>query len=97
MTPEGKVKKKIKDLLKANRVWYFLPGNNGYGMNGIPDIIAIVEGKFVGIEVKAETGRLTELQKKRGDEIIQAGGLYVVVRGSNEIIKIEQILRELRC
>jgi Holliday junction resolvase len=79
MTPEGKVKRKVVEVLKKHDVWYFFPANNGFGKSGIPDIIAIVDGHFVGVEVKSATGKPTELQKICGKQIEQAGGTWMVV------------------
>lgn len=79
MTPEGKVKRKVVEVLKKHDVWYFFPANNGFGKSGIPDIIAIVDGHFVGVEVKSATGKPTELQKICGKQIEKAGGTWMVV------------------
>lgn len=79
MTPEGKVKRKVVEVLKKHEVWYFFPANNGFGKSGIPDIIAIVDGHFVGVEVKSATGKPTELQKICGKQIEDAGGTWLVV------------------
>ena len=83
MTPEGKTKRKVVEVLKKHEVWYFFPANNGFGKSGIPDIIAIVDGHFVGIEVKSATGKPTELQKICGRQIEEAGGTWLVV--SNDV------------
>jgi len=83
LTPEGKVKRKVVEVLKKHEVWYFFPANNGFGKSGIPDIIAIVDGHFVGIEVKSATGKPTELQKICGRQIEEAGGTWFVV--SNDV------------
>ena len=83
MTPEGKVKRRVVEVLKKHEVWYFFPANNGFGKSGIPDIIAIVDGHFVGIEVKSATGKPTELQKICGRQIEEAGGTWLVV--SNDV------------
>ena len=83
LTPEGKVKRKVVEVLKKHEVWYFVPANNGFGKSGIPDIIAIVDGHFVGIEVKSATGKPTELQKICGRQIEEAGGTWLVV--SNDV------------
>jgi hypothetical protein len=80
LTPEGKVKRKVTELLKKHSVWYFFPANNGFGKAGIPDIIAIVDGRFVGVEVKAsKSSKPTALQIKCGEEIQKAGGTWMVV------------------
>ncbi|SDN06994.1 VRR-NUC domain-containing protein [Acetanaerobacterium elongatum] len=45
-----------------------------YGTAGIPDIIACIGGRFVAFEVKTPSGKLTKLQEKTLQKIIEAGG-----------------------
>lgn len=93
MTPEGKIKRKLTEVLRMHDIWYFFPGNNGFGKSGIPDIIAIVGGRFVGIECKADpTKKPTELQKKCGKDIEAAGGLWFLVRSIDDIKEVERCL-----
>jgi hypothetical protein len=89
-TPEGKVKRRLTEMLRRHRVWYFFPGNNGFGKSGLPDIIAIVRGRFVGIEVKADrTKKPTALQWKTGHEIKEAGGMWFLVYDDDTITEVE--------
>jgi len=55
-TPEAKMKKKVDKVLKEAGVWYFAPQSGIYGRSGIPDRIACVNGRMIGIEVKAAGG-----------------------------------------
>jgi len=93
MTPEGKIKRKVVEVLREYDIWYFFPGNNGFGKSGIPDIIAIVGGRFVGIECKATPKKEpTELQKRCGKEIQEAGGLWFLVRSLEDVREVEKCL-----
>ena len=95
LTPEGKVKKKVTDLLKTHKVWYFFPANNGFGKAGIPDIIAIVDGIFVGIEVKADrTKKPTALQVQCGKEIQAAGGCWFLVFDEDSCAELERYIQD---
>lgn len=94
LTPEGKVKAKLTAMLKRNKVWYFLPANNGFGTSGIPDVIAIVDGIFVGIECKADkTRKPTALQSQRGKEIREAGGFWFLVYDEVTILAVERYIK----
>ena len=55
-------------------------GMRRYGTPGASDVIAIVAGAFVAIEVKTGTGRQTEAQRAFAEKVQRAGGRYVVVR-----------------
>jgi Holliday junction resolvase len=93
MTPEGKVKRKVVEVLKKHDVWYFFPANNGFGKSGIPDIIAIVDGHFVGVEVKSATGKPTELQKICGKQIEKAGGTWMVVSDDVTLEVLDAVIK----
>ena len=93
MTPEGKVKRKVVEVLKKHDVWYFFPANNGFGKSGIPDIIAIVDGHFVGVEVKSATGKPTELQKICGEQMEKAGGTWMVVSDDVTLEVLDAVIK----
>jgi hypothetical protein len=97
LTPEGKVKAKVVKLLKEMGIWYFFPANNGFGKSGIPDIIAIVDGSFVGVEVKSATGKPTQLQKICGREIEKAGGAWMVVSDDITLAALEAVIKNRMC
>ena len=90
-TPEGKIQAEILRYLRNRRVWNFR-ANAGVGPSGLPDIIAIYKGYFIGLEVKTETGRPTELQKLMQKSIQDAGGISEIVRS---VAEVEAILRRI--
>lgn len=83
MTPEAKVKKKVREVLQALGAYYVMPMTGGYGNSGAPDFVVCLRGRFIGIECKAGKGKLTALQKKNLAEIESAGGLAIVVNEEN--------------
>lgn len=89
MTPEAKVKKKVKGILDELQVYYFFPPANGYGRAGIPDVIFCAQGNFGAIECKAGRGKLTALQERELEQIHNNGGFTFVAREDN--------LEEMRC
>ena len=56
-----------------------------YGTAGIPDIIACIDGRFFGFEVKTETGKPTALQETTIRKINNAGGMALVVRSVADV------------
>lgn len=97
LTPEGKIKKALADLLKKNQIWYFFPGNNGFGKSGIPDVICIVGGIFVGIECKADaTKKPTALQIKCAMDIRAAGGYWFLVFDDLSLAQIDEFIQKNR-
>jgi len=82
-TPEVKVKKQCVALLKAHGAYHFFPVASGYGRVGIPDIVACIDGHFLGIECKAGSNRPTALQEAEMEKIRSAGGTTLVINEDN--------------
>lgn len=94
MTPEAKVKKKVVDILKAWKVYYFYPVMSGYGSSGIPDIVVCCNGKFLAIECKAGSNKPTALQERNMQQIRDNGGIAIVVNEEN-LNDVQEILSQL--
>jgi hypothetical protein len=54
--------------------WYFKVWGGGFQKSGIPDLICNIKGHFVAVELKAETGRPSALQKLNTNRIRDSGG-----------------------
>lgn len=78
---ESKIQSKIINKLTANGwlVVKLIKTN----LNGIPDLLALKNNKAIFIEVKAEKGRLSEIQKYRINQL-QSMGFDVHVLKSTE-------------
>lgn len=59
--------------------WYFKVWGGGMQKSGIPDLIACINGVFFGVELKSETGRPSDLQKKNVAFINQGNGFGVIL------------------
>lgn len=79
MGPEKAFENKIKKYIEYVGGWNVKFFANSYTKSGIPDILACVNGYFVAIEVKAQNGRPSELQKYQCEKIRKAGGFAFVV------------------
>lgn len=106
MTPEGKVKEKVKQLLVRNNCYYFFPMQNGLGRTGIPDIIGCIPtvitedmvgktmGLFIGVETKAP-GRLANVtpnQERELKAIADKGGIAVL---ADDVRIVEEALQKI--
>lgn len=74
MAAEKQFEIKVKKFLDQNRIWYVKTWSNGVQRSGIPDILACVNGYFVGIELKAPKGKPSELQIYNLKKIHESGG-----------------------
>lgn len=92
MTPEGKVKAKLKKILDEMGIWHFSPFQAGMGRAGIPDIIGCYNGLFVAFECKANGNKPTALQERELNAIRTAKGLAFVV-DENNLDDIKELLQ----
>ena len=91
MTPEAKVKAKVKRILAELGAYYAMPVTGGYGNSGVPDFLVCLRGRFYAIECKANGGKTTALQEKHLADIRDAGGVSLVVHEAN----VENLRKEL--
>jgi Holliday junction resolvase len=93
MTPEAAVKSKLKAILKDLNIYYVSPMGTGFGGDvGVPDILACVNGKFIGIECKAGKNKATALQAKHLLKIQQSGGISMIVDDNTDFVNLRLIL-----
>ncbi len=69
----------MKRFLEENGAWFVKFFANSYTKSGIPDVLACVNGYFVGIEVKAQNGKPSELQLYNVKKIREAGGFAIIL------------------
>jgi hypothetical protein len=53
---------------------------------GAADLCFVIDGRFVGLELKTETGRISIAQEAFKDDVERAGGRYCCAYGLNEAI-----------
>ena len=83
MTPEGRVKEKVKKILKEYNAYYHMPVQNGMGKPSL-DFICCAKGRFLAIETKTEKGKLTLRQQNTLEEMQKAGAITLVIRGESD-------------
>lgn len=88
---------KIKKFLSEHNCYYVKYFANRNTRSGVPDILACVNGHFVAIEVKAEDGKPTELQKWNVDKIRECGGVAMIVYPSDWEHFVSVIEGVLKC
>lgn len=79
MSEEKNFENKVKRYLKENNIWYVKYFENGVTKAGIPDILACVNGFFVGIEIKASKGKPSEIQKYQQEQIRKSNGISIIL------------------
>ncbi|HCQ5570142.1 TPA: VRR-NUC domain-containing protein [Clostridioides difficile] len=80
MGAEKQFENKVKKFLKEQGCWFIKYwGGSAYTKSGIPDLLVCCSGKFIGIEVKGDKGKASELQKYNIKEIEKAGGIGIIL------------------
>lgn len=82
-TPEGRVKRKIKELLKLHKAYFTMPVMTGMATNGTADFAVCHRGRYAAVEAKAGKGVPSELQWVRLQEVMASGGSAMVINENN--------------
>lgn len=77
MTPEGVLKKQVKDYLDERGAYYFMPVQFGMGAATV-DFLCCVRGRFVAIETKIWPRKATPRQLRCLKLVRDAGGIGIV-------------------
>lgn len=93
--PEARISRAIQDELKRQGIFCFKVHGGPNQMAGLPDILACVDGRFVGFEVKTPDKRKnTSARQDYVHELItESGGVAVVVCSVREAVGIVDELR----
>lgn len=93
MTPEAKVKAKVKKILMEMQAYYAMPMGTGFGNSGVSDFLVCKQGLFYAIECKANGNKPTALQEANMKRIREAGGIALVIDETN----VDTLKKEMCC
>jgi len=98
---ESEIQRTILDYLTLKRIFHYRNNSGAFvmpetathsrrffraGVVGAPDIVCVVKGQFVGIEVKAPKGRQNDNQKEFQRQLEAAGGLYILAYSLEDVL-----------
>src|SRR3990167_2664514 len=100
-TLEKDTQKTILAYLAAKRIFHYRNNSGGamvkgngdkgqfirFGAVGSPDIICVIYGHYIGIEVKGPKGKQSDHQKAFQEKLNAAGGIYLLVHSFEEFMK----------
>lgn len=88
--PESKIQKKIQEAIRAKYPdsFFFKTHGGPYQAAGIPDLVGVINGYFIGLEVKQpeKLATVTKLQADCIRKINTAGGGATVVTSPDEAL-----------
>ncbi|MCK4788763.1 MAG: VRR-NUC domain-containing protein [Desulfobacteraceae bacterium] len=85
--------RRISIWLRKEGIWHFKVHGSAFQVAGIPDIISVVNGHAVFIEVKTASGSLSKIQRHVIGKIRKAGASVNVVRCLEEVQDLIEIIR----
>ena len=86
---------KIKSYLKENNCYFVKYWGGGYFTEaGIPDLLVCCNGYFLGLEIKAENGKPSDLQEYNMEQIKKAGGIGMIVY-PKDFDDLKELIRRL--
>lgn len=92
---EKSFENKIKDFLKDNNCYFIKYWGGGYFTeSGVPDLLVCCNGYFLGLEIKAEKGIVSDLQKYNIEQIKKAGGIAMAVY-PKDFDRLKELIRRL--
>lgn len=91
MGAEKNYENQIKRYLKEKGCWYVKFMGTAFTKAGTPDLLCCINGRFVAIEVKSNTGKPSELQKYNIEQIHNSGGI-ALVSYPNDWIHLKQLI-----
>lgn len=82
MAQEKNFENRVKKYLKEEGC-YIIKHHGGYfSKAGIPDLLVSCNGRFLGIEIKADKGKPSELQIENIKDINKSGGIGLILHPS---------------
>lgn len=70
-------------------------GGGRFTRAGVPDVIFCLNGYYMAVELKSETGRPSKLQEYNIEEIRRAGGYAIILRPSG-YEKFKRLIEEVK-
>lgn len=84
---ETRLSNKIKKYLESLYIYVEKIWGGGFQSSGVPDLLFCYKGIFVGMELKVDNKKPSELQKAKLLKINKSGGVGVVVYSFDECLK----------
>jgi len=85
MTPEGRVKQKVKEILgEYPGLYYYMPVQTGFGQTSL-DFIGCYAGRFFAVETKREGKKPTLKQLETIERMQTAGAQTFVIVGEDDV------------
>ena len=95
--PEARLQRQVLEYLRLKKLFHWRQNSQGIPLHdgsgrmrpsaapGAPDIFVVKDGRLYGLELKSPTGRVSDVQRRFGEALTQAGAVYEVVRSLEDV------------
>ena len=87
-TKESKLEEEVERFMRKKGIWQLARYQAQSNQNGLPDRLYLYKGYLLGLELKTDEGRPTDLQLKKLEEINNNGGIGLIIRNVRTIEKL---------
>ena len=102
---ESDIQRQILEWLAYEKIFHYR-NNSGafkredghfyrFGAVGSPDVICVIGGQYIGIEVKGKTGKQSDHQKEFPQELEKAGGKSILARTLEDVDELKRLKVEI--
>lgn len=84
-TKESKLEEEVEKFMMSRGIWQLARYQAQSNQNGLPDRLYLYKGYLLGLELKTDEGKPTDLQLRKLEEINNNGGIGVIVRDTDII------------
>lgn len=82
---EAEITKSVREYLKMKRIFHYKQWQGLGSLHGISDIIGILNGKYLAIEVKRPGKSPSPKQQAFLDRVNSEGGIGIIVRSVGDV------------
>ena len=91
-TEESKLEEKVEKYMKSKGIWQLARYQAQSCQNGLPDRMYLYKGYLLGLELKTDVGKPTKLQLKKINSINENGGIGLIVRNVETVMRIIELI-----
>ena len=95
MADEKNFENRVKKFLKDEGCWFLKTWGGGLQRSGIPDLLICCNGFFIGVELKAPNGKVSDLQLWNLEKIDDAWG-FAWLLYPDKFEEFKEFIREIK-
>ena len=91
-TKESKLEEDVEKLMQEKGIWQLARYQAQSNQNGLPDRLYLYKGYLLGLELKTDEGKPSNLQIRKIKEINNNGGIALIIRNVEEVENLIKLI-----